>query len=86
MSPDIVNPRGAGAVLGKAAKEAREHHGCKRPGAVVSESLKGGGKQLIKARQAAGRALQRQMLEHHPTICNPPKIMALNYPSLALVH
>lgn len=43
-------------------------------------------KQLVKASEAAGRELWRQMLEHHRTICNPTKIMALNYLSLALVH
>ena len=43
-------------------------------------------KQLVKASEAAGGELWRQMLEHHRTICNPTKIMALNYLSLALVH
>lgn len=75
MSPGIINPLGPGAFLGKAAKEAREHHGCssvasgprqwKRPRAVVDKSLEGGGKQLMKAKEAAGRELWRQMLEHH---------------------
>lgn len=87
---------GPGALPGNAAKEAREHNGCdsvasglklcKRPSAVVYKSPKAGEKQLAKASEAAGRELWRQMLDHQRNICNPTKIMALNYLSLALVH
>lgn len=96
MSSDIINCHWAWSFPGKHAKEAREYDVCdsvasslrqpKRPRAVIYKSPKAGEKQLVKAREAAGRELWRQMLEHHRTICNLTKIMALNYLSLALVH
>lgn len=93
MSPDNINPcgfPGEGCQGGKRAPLLT-------PWQVASVSVRDPEqsclnlwrvleKQLMKAREAAGRQLWRQMLEHHWTICNPTKIMALNYPSLALVH
>lgn len=96
MSPDNINPPGAcsfpeeGCQGGKRAPLLTPWQvasDCVRDPELSSLNLwRVVEKQLMKAREAAGRQLWRQMLEHHRTICNPTKIMALNYPSLALVH